>query len=74
MSEENFLEGKIEEIKEDSFVAALVDGQKINGPLSVLPDDSQVGSTIKLKISLLENGQDDNMAKSILNDVLNIKN
>lgn len=74
MSAENFLEGKIEKIENDISVVVLTDGQKINCPNNVLPDDCQVGSSIKINISLSDSGQDESVAKSILNDVLNIKN
>lgn len=72
MNQEYFTEGKIEEFKDTSAIVKLSDGQKVTWPIKNLPDNCSVGTKIRLSLntSQTDKAGNDEIARSILNEVL----
>ncbi len=73
---QNKITGKLEGIEDDKAVVRLSDGQTIHIPLTLLPQSVQVGDNVNLYISTenMEEKDRNQLAKDILNEVLNIDN
>ena len=73
---QNKITGKLEGIEDDKAVVRFSDGQTIHIPLTLLPQSVQVGDNVNLYISTenMEEKDRNQLAKDILNEVLNIDN
>jgi len=69
---EYFLIGKIEKFEDKMAIITTSDGYNFSWPIKKLPDDLQVGSEVKIKLSTsrTEEAESEMIAKNVLNEIL----
>lgn len=72
MTDLHFLEGTLERFEEKFGIIKITDGQELRWPIAQLPEDLQVGGTLRLGLhtSVTDEAEREALAKSILNEML----